>query len=241
MAKDPRFNFYPDNWSGGTKRMTFEQKGAYMELLLLNFYCLSDGLPGFTEEEAAKALAHAAAYTELWNFLMPKFKTDGKFYWSERMVKEFHKSKKSSLEQSKRATKRWEHQRDMPRHIPVNGIGNGIGNDNDKERVQGEETNFTDFETWTADIVSGNDWQFHDKLRNMAINVNGKLNDFATSHLALLAKYPKMKPPDQNRFRISLIGHIQEKLKQESHASHTGKTRTTSAIIESGKDYSAKL
>ena len=123
MAKDPRFNFYPDNWSGGTKRMTFEQKGAYMELLLLNFYCLSDGLPGFTEEEAAKALASAAAYaganTELWKFLMPKFKTDGKFYWSERMVKEFHKSKKASSEQSKRASKRWHKERDMPRHIPV--------------------------------------------------------------------------------------------------------------------------
>jgi uncharacterized protein YdaU (DUF1376 family) len=239
MAKDPRFNFYPDNWSGGTKRMTFEQKGAYMELLLLNFYCLSDGLPGFTEQEAAKALAHAAAYTELWNFLMPKFKTDGQFYWSERMVKEFHKSKKSSLEQSKRASKRWEQQRDMPRHIPVNGNGIGNGIDNDKERVQGEETDFSDFEKWTADIVSGNDWLFHDKVKNMAIKVNGRLQEFATSHLALLAKYPKMKPPDQNRFRISLIGHIQEKLKLESNGNRSTTPRTSQQISSQvgGTDY----
>jgi hypothetical protein len=143
MAKDPRFNFYPDNWSGGTKRMNFIQKGAYLELILLNFYCFSDGLVGFTEEEALKTLASAPAYAELWNFLKPKFETDGAFYWSERMRKEFHKAKKSSGEQSKRALKRWEQNpASIPAShtaLPVNGYGNGNGIDSEEKGVQGEK------------------------------------------------------------------------------------------------------
>lgn len=37
MAKDPAFLFYPNDWMGGTMGMTFEEKGAYMELLMLQF------------------------------------------------------------------------------------------------------------------------------------------------------------------------------------------------------------
>lgn len=37
MAKDPAFLFYPNDWLGGTLGMTFEEKGAYMELLMLQF------------------------------------------------------------------------------------------------------------------------------------------------------------------------------------------------------------
>jgi len=35
--KDPAFLFYPADWIGGTMGMTFEEKGAYMELLMLQF------------------------------------------------------------------------------------------------------------------------------------------------------------------------------------------------------------
>jgi uncharacterized protein YdaU (DUF1376 family) len=37
MPKDPAFLFYPNDWLGGTLGMTFEEKGAYMELLMLQF------------------------------------------------------------------------------------------------------------------------------------------------------------------------------------------------------------
>lgn len=37
MGKDPAFLFYPNDWLGETMGMTFEQKGAYLELLLLQF------------------------------------------------------------------------------------------------------------------------------------------------------------------------------------------------------------
>jgi uncharacterized protein YdaU (DUF1376 family) len=35
--KDPAFLFYPGDWLGGTIGMSFEEKGAYMELLMMQF------------------------------------------------------------------------------------------------------------------------------------------------------------------------------------------------------------
>jgi uncharacterized protein YdaU (DUF1376 family) len=140
MAKDPRFNFYPDNYIGGTRRMSFEQKGAYLELIILNFYCFSDGLPGFTKEDALKALACAAACAELWIFLMPKFQTDGTYYWSERLMKEFIKAKSNSEKQSEKAKKRWSDAAAVPAADAYNGYGSGNGNEDGIELkgVQGE-------------------------------------------------------------------------------------------------------
>tara|TARA_R110000868_G_scaffold5473_4_gene32980 strand:- start:506 stop:1162 length:657 start_codon:yes stop_codon:yes gene_type:complete len=37
MAKDPAFLFYPGDWLGGTLGMSFEEKGAYIDLLVLQF------------------------------------------------------------------------------------------------------------------------------------------------------------------------------------------------------------
>lgn len=147
MAKDPRFNFYPDNWAGGTRRMTFEQKGAYMELIMLNFYCFSDGLAGFTEQEAIHALAHATAPAALWNFLKPKFETDGQFFWSARMKKEFEKSQEYSQKQAERAKKKWEkaaaNTTASATADAYNGTGIGTGNKTafEKKEGSGEKTN----------------------------------------------------------------------------------------------------
>jgi uncharacterized protein YdaU (DUF1376 family) len=37
VAKDPAFLFYPNDYIGGTMGMTFEEKGAYVDLLMLQF------------------------------------------------------------------------------------------------------------------------------------------------------------------------------------------------------------
>lgn len=37
MSKDPAFLFYPNDYLGGTMGMTFEEKGAYIELLMMQF------------------------------------------------------------------------------------------------------------------------------------------------------------------------------------------------------------
>lgn len=144
MAKDPRFNFYPDNWDGGTEDFTLEQEGAYLRLIIMH-----SRKGRFTAEQAIDTLmrktrGNTAVSTGLWNFLIPKFETDGKVYWSERLEKELEKSRIHSEKQSDRIKKRWSKESGNTtvytneQVLPVNGSGNRIETDLRKE-VQ-EET-----------------------------------------------------------------------------------------------------
>lgn len=244
MAKDPRFNFYPDNWSGGTKRMTFEQKGAYMELLMLNFYCFSDGLNGFTEQEALKTLASAAACTELWLFLKPKFMTDGQFYWSGRMCKEFFKAKKNSLEQANRANKRWSgNSASSPASdsaslaaMPVNGYGNGNGIVIEDKGVQGEkeliEKCFVDaFDDIMIESIKST-FPKHDvanELKIFSLKVRGSPKEYARHEAeglrrAFIYQLKNSTPTNGNGTN-------------NSRGAIKGTTRRADAIIEEGKDF----
>lgn len=83
MAKDPAFLFYPGDWLGGTIGMTFEEKGAYMELLMTQF---SRG--HMTEH----MIGHIVG--QLWVTLKVKFKQDDKGLWfNERLEEEQNKRK----------------------------------------------------------------------------------------------------------------------------------------------------
>ena len=89
MAKDPAFLFYPGDWLGGTMGMTFEQKGAYFELLLFQF---NNGR--FTEAQAKQVLSICDA--SVWHMVKQKFSTDGAKFWSSRLESEIDKRKKFS-------------------------------------------------------------------------------------------------------------------------------------------------
>lgn len=130
MAKDPRFNFYPDNWIGGTEGFTLEQEGAYLALIIMQ-----SKVGRFTKEQAIdkllqKTRGNAAASAGLWKFLMQKFDTDGEFFWSARLESEMDKSKKHSKNQSERAKTRWNKNSGNAAaytpEMPDNGSGIGI-------------------------------------------------------------------------------------------------------------------
>ena len=240
MAKDPRFNFYTDNWIGGTEGFTLEQEGAYLALIIMQ-----TKIGPFSEAQAfdkllQKTRGNTAVCTTLWKFLLPKFKTDGKIFWSERLAKEVAKSKKHSEKQTERINKRWNKDNGNTAVLPVNSTGSGNGIGDGEKGVQGEtESNspsFMDYEAWTLDASSGNDYLFTNMLKNNQLKPNGQLEDLARSHLALLAKYPKMKPPDQHRFRISLIDHIAKEIKHDSNIN----TRKSGSSGNSSKSFSGK-
>lgn len=117
MGKDPRFNFYVDNFEGGTELFTLTEDGAYLRLMILQFRQGS-----FTEAEAIdklmiRARGNAAACAELWKKLKPKFSPngfDGENFYSERLQLEISKSAQTSELQSLRAKSRWN--KEMPRH-----------------------------------------------------------------------------------------------------------------------------
>jgi hypothetical protein len=146
MAKDPRFNFYVDNWIGGVEGFTLEQEGAYLSLIIMQ-----SKIGRFSEQQAfdklmQKTRGNAAACAGLWKFLMPKFETDGHIFWSARLEKEMSKSQLHSKKQSERAKKRWEENginsgnaAAYAPHMPDNRSGNGNRISNEEKGVQGEK------------------------------------------------------------------------------------------------------
>ena len=64
--KDPAFLFYPNDYIGGTMGMTFEEKGAYMELLMTQF-----NRGHMTTQVTMQVVG------QLWNSVKDKFIQDG--------------------------------------------------------------------------------------------------------------------------------------------------------------------
>ncbi len=86
MAKDPAFLFYPNDYIGGTMGMTFEEKGAYMELLMMQF-------------NRGHMTKHMIGQTvgQLWVNIEDKFKVDDKgLYYNARLEEEQTKRKNYS-------------------------------------------------------------------------------------------------------------------------------------------------
>ena len=83
MSKDPAFLFYPNDYIGGTMGMTFEEKGAYVELLMLQF-----NRGHMTSQMIAQTVG------QVWVKLQDKFKIDKNgLYYNERLDLEIEKRK----------------------------------------------------------------------------------------------------------------------------------------------------
>lgn len=87
MAKDPAFLFYPNDWLGGTMGMTFEEKGAYMDLLMLQF-----NRGHMTSHMVGQVIGQLEA--EVQAEILSKFKIDADgLYYNSRLEIEIEKRK----------------------------------------------------------------------------------------------------------------------------------------------------
>ena len=94
MGKDPAFLFYPNDWLGGTIGMTFEEKGAYMELLMMQF-----NRGHMTEHMIGQVVG------QNWLTLKSKFIQDENGLWyNERLDEE--KNKRQAYTESRRNNKK---------------------------------------------------------------------------------------------------------------------------------------
>lgn len=85
--KDPAFLFYPNDYLGGTMGMTFEQKGAYIELLMTQF-----NRGHMTSHMIGQVLGQNGG--QVWETIKDKFQidADGK-YFNIRLEDEQNKRK----------------------------------------------------------------------------------------------------------------------------------------------------
>ncbi len=116
MAKDPAFLFYPNDWVGGTMGMTFEEKGAYMELLMLQF-----NVGHMTGHMIGQVVG------QTFQQIQSKFTLDEKgLYYNERL--EAEKNKRQSYTQSRNNNKIGKNQHAKNGgHMTGHTIGHTIG------------------------------------------------------------------------------------------------------------------
>jgi len=90
MAKDPAFLFYPNDYIGGTMGMTFEEKGAYIEILMLQF-----NRGHMTSHMIGQLIG------QLWESIRCKFVQDEQGLWYNIRLDQ-EKDKRMSFTQSRR-------------------------------------------------------------------------------------------------------------------------------------------
>lgn len=106
MAKDPAFLFYPGDYVTGTMYLDFECKGAYIDLLMLQFQ--KDHM---TLHMIKHVLGHK--YEDIWPHIKDKFVEKDGFFWNERLRKE----KEIRIKYSKSRSDNRNSSKDMSNHM----------------------------------------------------------------------------------------------------------------------------
>jgi len=158
MAKDPAILFYPSDWIMGTMGMTFEQKGAYMELLMMQF---SQG------HMSDHMIQHMVGH--MWQHIMHKFKQDDQGLWYNARLDEeknrrqnFVNSRKSNLLTSKKGKKDTSHMiPHMDNHMNHHMENVNI-NEDKKEEVKGGKGEKEEESDWSH--VPAADFSFNPDL-----------------------------------------------------------------------------
>ena len=100
--KDPAFLFYPNDYLGGTLGMTFEEKGAYIELLMVQF-----NRGHMTKHMIGQILGQSM--DKIWSNIEVKFKIDDSgYYYNERL--EIEQNKRKAYSDSRRNNKEGKNQ-----------------------------------------------------------------------------------------------------------------------------------
>jgi uncharacterized protein YdaU (DUF1376 family) len=194
MAKDPAFLFYPGDWLQGTMGMTFEEKGAYFELLIYQF---NNGK--FSKAQAKQVLSICSA--SVFEKVLHKFDTDGTFFWKQRLTEEIEKRRKFSESRRNNAKS----------HKKPKAYAKHMENENKDEN---ENEILNEYENWTQQIFDGNDQLFEQMFMKEAIPQSPNIQFWIMDHRDLLNRYPKMRPPNQQAFRQSCLKHIRENYKK---------------------------
>lgn len=106
MAKDPAFLFYPNDYLGGTLGLTFEEKGAYIELLMMQF-----NRGHMTKDMICHMLGQRVDI--IWSKIAEKFKIDENgCYYNVRLEEEqlkrakFTESRRNNVKGTNQHTKK---------------------------------------------------------------------------------------------------------------------------------------
>ena len=153
MSKDPAFLFYPNDWIGGTMGMTFEEKGAYMELLMLQF-----NRGHMTNDMIGRTIG------QLWDKVKDKFVQDDQGLWyNERL--EIEKQKRQNFTNSRKNNRSGKNQHTKTKHVTghmtshMENVNENVNVIELRKGVQGEGGELDDMEiksTYEYVKITGN-------------------------------------------------------------------------------------
>ena len=151
--KDPAFLFYPNDYLGGTMGMTFEEKGAYIELLMVQF-----NRGHMTIDMIGHIIGQNGG--QLWDKIKDKFEIDkdGNYYnvrleEEQNKRKAFTASRKNNLKGTNQYTKKKGHKGGhMSKHMEDE-------NENENKDINKDENIVIyDFETLKKEILIEGEW-----------------------------------------------------------------------------------
>jgi uncharacterized protein YdaU (DUF1376 family) len=102
--RDPAFLFYPGDWLCDTLGMSKEEKGAYLDLWILQY-----NQEAFKLHQAKKVIG--SNFDELWKVLKEKFIQDNDSFYNERLKYEIEK-RKAFTESRRKNAKRIKEQKE---------------------------------------------------------------------------------------------------------------------------------
>jgi len=122
LAKNPKFNFYVNDFEGGTRHMTDEEVGCYMRLMLAQF-----NRGGKLPNDIKFLSRYCDSLDRSWDVVSEKFpETDsGKYRQNERM--EIERVKSEEYSESRKANRQKKDMKNIS-NTYVSHMGNGNGN-----------------------------------------------------------------------------------------------------------------
>lgn len=138
MAKDPAFLFYPNDYIGGTMGMTFEEKGAYIELLMMQF-------------NRGHMDGHMIGHTvgQLWDKIKTKFIQDEAGLWYNKRL-EIEKNKRIAYSNSRRnnieGKNQYNNDDHMGGHMTIHMENENINENINTSSLEKEENEIPKFE-----------------------------------------------------------------------------------------------
>lgn len=118
--KDPALLWYFSDWFSGTATLTRHQKGAYMDLLSIQF---NQGKLALDEIKTILG----SDFGSTWPTLQKKFKFEDNLYFNERL--QYEKDKRANFTESRRKNAKHmpKHMEDINEDINITSIKNAYG------------------------------------------------------------------------------------------------------------------
>ena len=154
MGKDPALLWYPSDWVSGTQGMSFEEKGAYMEILMMQF---SRG--HMTERMISVVIGR------MWGRIKDKFIQDEQGLWYNKRI-DVEKDKRIKYVESRKNNKLGKNQHKNSSKHMTDHMGNENTSCINNIETNGKKTKLVNVKSQGEDVLV-------ERLAQRAAKVNG--------------------------------------------------------------------